>query len=126
MLTGAAGARRVLVVEDHDLLRAHVKVMLEAAGYDVETAGDGLAALAALAARRPDVMVLDLRMPGLDGMATLEGVRKRPEWNGVAILVASAASEADQRLALAKGAQGLVPKPIEAAALLQQLARTLI
>jgi len=57
----------LLVVDDHPLLRDALRLTLEAEGYRVSTASDGFAALAAVAAERPDIVLTDIQMPGMDG-----------------------------------------------------------
>jgi len=68
-------ARRILVVDDEDDVRTLVRRLLEKGGYVVETVSNGGAALESTAARRPDLIVLDLGMPVLDGWAVIERLR---------------------------------------------------
>jgi CheY-like chemotaxis protein len=70
----SSGNKRVLVVDDEDDVRVVVSRLLEKAGYVVETAADGEAALAAARARKPDLLVLDLTLPGIDGWTVIEGL----------------------------------------------------
>ena len=71
--------RRVLVVDDDEGVRTAVTWALEADGFSVETATDGLSALESLDRSRPDLMVLDLSMPGLSGIDVLTRVRRDEE-----------------------------------------------
>ena len=71
-LTGA----RILVVDDEDDIRGLVRALLERAGFQVIDAPDGRAGLRELYASSPDLVILDVAMPGLDGWATLERIRE--------------------------------------------------
>ena len=68
---------RILVVDDHPSVRALLRDVLELAGHVVRVAEDGYAALRAVAAERPDVVVLDVVMPGMDGHEVLARLRER-------------------------------------------------
>jgi two-component system KDP operon response regulator KdpE len=109
----------VLVVDDEPQLLRALSVNLRARGYDVATAGDGAEALAAAAARPPDVVVLDLGLPDMDGVAVIEGLRG---WSKVPILVLSGRSDsADKVDALDAGADDYVTKPFGMDELLARL-----
>lgn len=100
----------VLVADDHPFLRAGLEAVLRAAGMAVvASVGDGDAALAAIAADDPDVVVLDVAMPGRDGVATLAAMRERGDTRPVVILTASID---DQQLlaAIHHGASGIALK----------------
>jgi len=100
---------RVLVVDDEPQIRRALRTALGGHGYAVEVAEDGEGALAALAARVPDVVVLDLMMPGIDG---LEVVRQTRAWSKVPIVVLSARGEERVKVeALDLGADDYLTKP---------------
>ena len=110
---------RVLVVDDEPQLLRALSVNLRARGYDVATAGDGTEALQAAASRPPDVVVLDLGLPDMDGVAVIEGLRG---WSKVPILVLSGRSDsADKVDALDAGADDYVTKPFGMDELLARL-----
>lgn len=67
----------VLIVDDEPDIRTIVGLSLEGEGFNVSTAPDGPAALASVAASPPDIMILDIMMPGMDGFAVLEAMRER-------------------------------------------------
>ncbi len=69
------GARRILVVDDDRDIRGMVKLVLETEGYAVDLAADGFAALRSVESTKPDCVVLDVMMPGLDGHAVLRRIR---------------------------------------------------
>jgi two-component system, OmpR family, KDP operon response regulator KdpE len=110
---------RVLVVDDEAGLRRALAINLRARGYDVSVAADGAAALATAAQQPPDVVVLDLGLPDMDGTQVIEGLRG---WTQAPIIVLSArAGEPDKVLALDAGADDYVTKPFGMDELLARL-----
>ncbi|MDO3700819.1 response regulator transcription factor [Micromonospora sp. C28SCA-DRY-2] len=102
--------QRVLVVDDDRTVSDVVCRYLEHAGYRVEHVGDGAAALAAVAAEPPDLVVLDLMLPVLDGLEVCRRLRARPD--GVPIVMLTArGDEADRILGLQLGADDYLGKP---------------
>jgi two-component system KDP operon response regulator KdpE len=100
---------RVLVVDDEGGLARALAINLRAHGYDVETAPDGRTALAAAAARPPDLVVLDLGLPDVDGVDVVRALRA---WTTVPVLVLSARQTQEQKVAaLDSGADDYVTKP---------------
>lgn len=101
--------RAILVVDDDPHVLYALRVALEARGYAVHTAQSGAAALEAAAAVRPDAVVLDLAMPGMDGLQVLQRLRS---WSRVPVIVLSGrADEADKVVALDTGADDYLTKP---------------
>lgn len=76
-----AGLPKILLVEDNPQLREIYSIMLETSGYDVETASDGPRALQQVLVRKPDIVFLDIMMPGMSGLEVLEALRSKPEYN---------------------------------------------
>jgi two-component system KDP operon response regulator KdpE len=110
---------RVLVVDDERGLRRALRINLKARGYDVTLAADGKSALEAASRHPPDVVVLDLGLPDIDGIGVIEGLRG---WTEAPILVLSARSgEPDKVLALDAGADDFVTKPFGMDELLARL-----
>jgi two-component system KDP operon response regulator KdpE len=110
---------RVLAVDDDPGLRRALAINLRARGYDVELAVDGASALAVAASHPPDVVVLDLGLPDMDGSDVIRGLRG---WTQVPILVLSArAGEGDKVEALDAGADDYVTKPFGMGELLARL-----
>jgi two-component system, OmpR family, KDP operon response regulator KdpE len=100
---------RVLVVDDEHSIRRAVGRALSARGYDVQLATDGEEALSAAAAFQPDLVVLDLNLPALDGLSVCRQLRV---WSSVPILVLSVREdEADKVAALDLGADDYLTKP---------------
>jgi GAF domain-containing protein/CheY-like chemotaxis protein len=98
-LCGDRPAPHALVVEDDDTTRAMIGQTLERAGWSVAEAAHGRRGLDRVAARRPDVIVLDLMMPEMNGFDFLDALRANPEWRGIPVLVLTAMdlTEEDRR-----------------------------
>jgi two-component system phosphate regulon response regulator PhoB len=107
-----AEADRVLVVDDEDDLRNLVVFNVRSAGFEVDSAGTGLAALAAARANKPSVVVLDLMLPDMLGTAVCAAFRHDPELADVGILMLTArGGEYDRIQGLEAGADDYVVKP---------------
>jgi DNA-binding response OmpR family regulator len=105
----------ILVVDDDPKIVQLVRAYLERDGFTVVTAGDGRAALDAIAAHDPELIVLDLMLPEIDGMAVAHRVREESD---VPILILSArGSVADRIHGIAEGADDYLPKPFSPAEL---------
>lgn len=102
-------APRVLVVDDEPMIREVVAKYLEREGFEVDTAADGRDAASLLEARPPDLMVLDLMIPGIEGMELLASVRRRSDLP--IILLTAKGEESDRVLGLEMGADDYVSKP---------------
>ncbi|WP_213814617.1 response regulator [Glaciihabitans sp. dw_435] len=110
---------KILIADDDPQIVRALRITLTARGYDVITAADGRAALNAAIEHHPDVVVLDLGMPGLSGIEVIEGLRG---WSTVPILVVSGRSESwDKVEALDAGADDYVTKPFAADELLARI-----
>jgi two-component system, OmpR family, KDP operon response regulator KdpE len=110
---------KVLVVDDEPQIVRALRINLSARGYDVSTAADGQEALQVAAAAKPDVVVLDLGLPDIDGTTVIEGLRG---WTSVPIIVLSArADSGDKVSALDAGADDYVTKPFGMDELLARL-----
>ena len=83
----------VLVVDDEAGSRQALMRLLVKEGYETVEAGDGREALRALEARTPDVVLLDLMMPGMDGMELLEALQRHPHWKALPVVVLTALSD---------------------------------
>jgi len=101
---------RVLVVDDDPTVSDVVRRYLEQAGFQVRLAADGAGGLAAVAAQRPDLVVLDLMMPGIDGLEVCRRLRRQLPDLPVVMLTALG-EEADRVLGLEVGADDYVTKP---------------
>lgn len=109
----------VLIVEDEKTIRRFIRVALETQQYSCLEAQDGATALLMAASHRPDVLVLDLGLPDMDG---LEVIRKLREWSDVPILVVSARGHEREKVeALDSGADDYLTKPFGIAELLARI-----
>lgn len=105
-------AAYVLVVDDEPDIAALVAYHLARDRYRVRTVADGLEALQAVEAERPDLIVLDLMLPGTPGLEVLREIRRRPELEGLPVLLLTARREERDRIeGLRLGADDYVPKP---------------
>ena len=110
---------RVLVIEDDKSIRNFMKTILEANNYEVIMAVNGAEAYSMITSQCPDVVILDLGLPDMDGMKILKSVR---EWSGMPILVVSDRShERDKVEALDLGADDYITKPFGTSELLARL-----
>src|SRR5213594_2165346 len=121
---GIMAGRRVLIVDDEEGFRDGMADLLNMEGYDVSVARDAVEAVSMLPDFRPDVILLDLRMPLLDGEAFLRGIRGLPASSGVPVVLLSAEEELRQ-IATRSGAAGYLSKPFEASQLLSMIERVL-
>ncbi len=100
---------RILVVDDEQSIVRTVQAYLEEQGYSVQTAADGLAALKAARVFRPDLVVLDIMLPGLDGIEVLR--RLRQESDVYVLMLTARADEMDKVVSLTMGADDYLVKP---------------
>lgn len=111
--------KRILVVDDEPQIVRALSVNLKALGYEVDTAASGEEALSRASQRRPDAVILDLGLPGIDGIEVIEGLRG---WTTVPIIVLTVRErEADKISALDAGADDYVTKPFGMGELLARL-----
>ncbi len=116
--------REILLVDDERTLLTTLAARLESAGYVVRTAADGEAALNLYRARRPDLVLTDVMMPRLDGMALLKAIRATDDATPIIFLTAYAA-EADELKSLQLGADDYLEKTLSDSLLLARIAATL-
>lgn len=105
---------RVLVVDDEEPNRTLLRDSLEPHGYEIEEAADGEEALRRIAARPPDVVLLDVMMPGMDGFEVCERLKKEPATASIPVLMVTALSARQERLmGIAAGANDFLNKPVD-------------
>ncbi len=110
---------KILIADDDPQMLRALRITLTARGYEVVTASDGTAALDAAIASHPDIVVIDLGMPGLTGIEVIEALRG---WTQIPVLVVSGRSESwDKVEALDAGADDYVTKPFSADELLARI-----
>lgn len=116
--------RSVLVVDDEPNIVLSLEFLMSRAGYDVRVAHDGDAALAAIAERAPDLVLLDIMTPGPDGYAVCERIRANPALRGVKIIILTAKSrDVEREKALALGADDYITKPFSTRELVDRVGR---
>lgn len=105
-------ARSVLVVDDEPNIVLSLEFLLKQVGYDVYVARDGEAALEAIVAHKPGLVLLDVMMPKRDGYDVCQTVRANPAWNDIRIIMLTAKGrEVEREKGLALGADEYVTKP---------------
>ncbi len=115
---------KVLVAEDNAVNLELLREILEANQYQVVEAGDGREALARIEENQPDLVLLDINMPVLDGFAAIRQIRTQPRYSRLPVIAVTAyAMKDDREKILAAGFNGYVSKPIDSATLLRELHR---
>jgi len=105
-------ANKILVVDDEPNIVLSLEFLMKQAGFQVRTASDGEAALAAIAAEQPDLMLLDVMMPRKNGYEVCQAVRSNPEWKGIRIIMLTAKGrEVEREKGMALGADDYITKP---------------
>lgn len=116
--------KTVLIAEDNPVNRELLRELLEMRGYAVVEAGDGEQALTQIHQSIPDILLLDLNMPVLDGFGTLECIRQDPRLASLPVLAVTAyAMRGDREKILSSGFDGYLSKPITSGELERELER---
>jgi two-component system cell cycle response regulator DivK len=114
----------VLIVDDHFDNRAIYRSIFVHLGYEVVEAVDGDEAITMAGARHPDVILMDMTLPGRDGWSATRALKAAPTTAGIPIIALTAhASEADREKALAAGCDAYLPKPAMPRAVADEVAR---
>ena len=120
------GRSLVLIADDDADILSLVKAVLERSGYEVAAASDGAEALASVRARKPDLAVLDIAMPEVDGLEVLRRLRADPTTSELPVVLLSArAQEADVERGFAIGASAYLKKPFSPRELSEHVAELL-
>jgi DNA-binding response OmpR family regulator len=113
---------RILVVDDEPDIRLVLEARLQTAGFAVETADDGLQALSRIRSNPPDLVVLDLMLPGIDGFGVCAMVKRDQRFNRLPIIMLTARSQPNDRsTGEAMGADAYMTKPFRADELLAKI-----
>jgi two-component system cell cycle response regulator DivK len=119
-------SKRILVVEDQEDLRGVLRTLLTGSGYGVLEAVDGRDGVSKVRSERPDLILMDIQMPVLDGYAATREIKADPELNSIPIVaVSSFAMRGDEEKARAAGCDHYVTKPYSPMQLLR-LVRTIL
>jgi DNA-binding response OmpR family regulator len=116
----------ILVADDEPNIVLSLEFLLKQAGFRVRTVSDGDAALAAIAREPPDLVLLDVMIPGRDGYAVCQEIRANPAWRGMRIVMLTAKGGDIQReKGLSLGADDYVTKPFSTRELVERIRRIL-
>lgn len=122
----SAGTKNVLVVDDNEAARKVAEAYLKRGGYGVHLASSGLAALELATQFRFDMVLMDLQMPGMDGIETVERLREIHGYEKTPVIALTAnAGDEYRNLCLSHGMQGYLPKPVESEVLLRNVRQLL-
>jgi PAS domain S-box-containing protein len=124
MALSTSATTRILVVEDDASVRELLCIALRKHGFDVLEAPDGETGLALASRERPGLILLDLRLPGIDGFAVLESLKRTPETTNIPVVVVTGSESlwsGSRARALSLGAADLVRKPFEVDALIAEI-----
>ncbi len=126
---GRAGgdmSKRVLVVDDEPNILLSLEFLMAQAGYEVSTAADGEAALQAIEAARPDVVLLDVNIPKRNGYQVCETIRANPAWGHVRVVMITAKGrDVEREKGLALGADDYIIKPFSTHEVVAKVAEVL-
>jgi two-component system, OmpR family, alkaline phosphatase synthesis response regulator PhoP len=115
-------SKRILIVDDEPNIVLSLEFLMQREGYQVATAADGEAALEALAAQAPDLVILDVMLPKVNGFDVCRRIRADPRWKGVKILILTARGrEMEVSKGLGLGADLYVTKPFSTKELVAQV-----
>jgi CheY-like chemotaxis protein len=114
---------RILIVEDHSTMREALRLVLEGEDLEIIEAADGTSALELARSDPPELMLLDLHIPGVSGEEVLAQLKADPATASIRVIVVTAAGEEGRARALAVGADAYFTKPFSPTALLQAVER---
>jgi DNA-binding response OmpR family regulator len=115
----------IMIVEDHPTMREAMRLILEHEGFEIREAPDGAAALAMARAQPPDLMFLDLNIPGTSGADVLSELKGDPATRSVRVIIVTATGEEGRDFVLSLGADEYFTKPFSPTALLRTVERVL-
>jgi len=115
-------AKKVLIIDDNASSVSMLVARLESAGYDTTHAPDGETGLAKMRGERPDIVLLDVRMPGMDGFQVCREAKADPKLKDIPLIfVTTASQESDIKKGMEAGCDGYITKPYEGKALLEKI-----
>jgi CheY-like chemotaxis protein len=115
----------ILIVEDHPTMREAMKLILEHEGFDIREAPDGSSAIAMVTEQLPDLMFLDLNIPGTSGVDVLTEIKANPKTRELRVIVVTATGEEGRAYTRSLGGDEYLTKPFSPTALLQTVERVL-
>jgi DNA-binding response OmpR family regulator len=118
--------RSVLIVDDEPNIVLSLQFLMKKAGYNVRTATDGEQALAEIAREKPDIVLLDVMMPKVDGFTVCQRIREAPDWRDVRIVMLTARGrDVEREKGLSLGADDYITKPFSTQDALDRVAAVL-
>ncbi len=117
------GGKHILIIDDESSIRLLLRKLFEHAGYQVSEAANALQVFSLDASAKYDAIILDLRMPGIDGHKVLKSFKRDPKTSPPILVFTSSSSEVERRLTLSEGADAFVSKPGDNDTLLNTVAQ---
>lgn len=115
-------SKTVLIVDDEEYIVTSLEYVVQKAGYEVAVAYDGEAAMAKVIAIVPDLLLLDVMMPKLDGFEVCEKIRANPLWKSIRIIILTAKGrDSERKKGLALGADAYITKPFSTRDILKRV-----
>lgn len=113
MKKGAEVKKRVLLVEDNEMNSRLVEFVLERDGFSVTTAPTAEEALKIAGNLRPDIILMDIQLPGMDGLEATRRLKQNPQTHDIPVVAITAhAMRGDEERIIAAGCRGYIPKPV--------------
>ncbi len=120
------GTKRILLIEDNAVNRRLAQFLLKSKGYEVWEVTSALEAFDSLKEKRPDLILMDIQLPGMDGLTATRQLKADPSTRDIPVLaVTSYAMKGDEAKAFEAGCSGYVTKPIDKTLFLEAVARAL-
>jgi len=120
-------AKRALVIEDHPLNMKLMRVLLAAGGFEVVEAVDAEKGIAAARDCRPDLIIMDVQLPGMDGLSATRAIRTDPDLKDIVVVaVTSFAMPGDEAKAREAGCTGYITKPIDTRTFIGEIGKYII
>ncbi len=120
------GAKRILLIEDNPVNRRLAQFLLKSQGYEVWEVTNALEAFDSLKEKQPDLILMDIQLPGMDGLTATRHLKADPATQDIPVLaVTSYAMKGDEAKALEAGCSGYVTKPIDKKVFLEAVAKAL-
>ena len=114
-------SQSILIVDDESYIVTSLSYVMKNAGFEVDSAGDGEEALEKVKSKAPDLVILDIMMPKLDGFEVCKQIRANPDWNSVRIIMLTAKGrDSEREKGLELGADDYLTKPFSTRDILQR------
>lgn len=118
--------KKILIVEDEESLLKLESILLSSRGYNVGGVADGIAALEEITRFRPDLIILDIMLPGMDGFEVCRRIKENPESQHIPVIMLTAKkSSQDRERGMAIGAAAYITKPFKSAKIMEIIQRLL-